>query len=182
MESYFRILPYFVLHKWNMISGYLHYHWIQSVCNYLHYNCRVTKFNQLIEFNQSIRRRTSERKITIILKALFKLTNQNWWPNQISQSFNSNAHAWWNGKYNRNSYFWKQKRKLIIRSIEIKIDAKNVMFWLLKKTYERRKTEAVAQRCSVKKVFLEISQNSQENTCTRVSFLIKLQAPPGICH
>ena len=36
--------------------------------------------------------------------------------------------------------------------------------------------EAVAQTCSVKKVFLEISQNSQENTCARVSFLIKLQA------
>ena len=36
--------------------------------------------------------------------------------------------------------------------------------------------EAVVQRCSVKKVFLEISQNSQENTCARVSFLIKLQA------
>ena len=32
--------------------------------------------------------------------------------------------------------------------------------------------QAVAQRCSIKKVFLEISQNSQENTCTRVSFLI----------
>ena len=30
--------------------------------------------------------------------------------------------------------------------------------------------------CSVKKVFLEISQNSQENTRARVSFLIKLQA------
>ena len=28
-----------------------------------------------------------------------------------------------------------------------------------------------------KKVFLKISQNSQENTCTRASFLIKLQAP-----
>ena len=27
-----------------------------------------------------------------------------------------------------------------------------------------------------KKVFLEIPQNSQENTCARVSFLIKLQA------
>ena len=27
-----------------------------------------------------------------------------------------------------------------------------------------------------KKVFLEISQHSQENTCARVSFLIKLQA------
>ena len=36
--------------------------------------------------------------------------------------------------------------------------------------------EAVAQRFSVKMVFLEISQYSQENTCDRVSFLIKLQA------
>ena len=39
-------------------------------------------------------------------------------------------------------------------------------------------TEAVAQRCSVKKVFLEILLNSWENTCARVSFLIKLQAEP----
>ena len=29
--------------------------------------------------------------------------------------------------------------------------------------------EAVSQRCSVKKVLLEISQNLQENTCARVS-------------
>ena len=27
--------------------------------------------------------------------------------------------------------------------------------------------EAVANRCSVKKIFLEISQNLQENTCTK---------------
>ena len=33
--------------------------------------------------------------------------------------------------------------------------------------------EAVANTCSVKTVFLEISENSQENTCGRVSFLIK---------
>ena len=33
--------------------------------------------------------------------------------------------------------------------------------------------EAVAQRCSIKNVFLEILQNSQENTCVRVFFLIK---------
>ena len=33
--------------------------------------------------------------------------------------------------------------------------------------------EAVIRRCSVKKVLLEISQNSQENTCARDSFLIK---------
>ena len=31
----------------------------------------------------------------------------------------------------------------------------------------------VVQRCSIKKVFSEISQNSQENTYARVSFLIK---------
>ena len=35
--------------------------------------------------------------------------------------------------------------------------------------------EAVAQRCSVKKVFLKISQNSPENICARASFLKKLQ-------
>ena len=37
-------------------------------------------------------------------------------------------------------------------------------------------TKAVVQICSVNKVFLEISQNSQESTCVRVSFLINLQA------
>ena len=36
-------------------------------------------------------------------------------------------------------------------------------------------SEAVGQRCSVKKAFLEILQNSQENSCDRASFLIKLQ-------
>ena len=33
-------------------------------------------------------------------------------------------------------------------------------------------TEAVVRRYSVEKVFFEILQNSQENTCARVSFLI----------
>ena len=37
-------------------------------------------------------------------------------------------------------------------------------------------TEVVVRRCSVKKMFLEISQKSKENTCARVFFLIKLQA------
>ena len=35
--------------------------------------------------------------------------------------------------------------------------------------------ESSHQRCSIKKVFLKNSQNSQENTCAKVSFLIKLQ-------
>ena len=39
-----------------------------------------------------------------------------------------------------------------------------------------QQTEAVTRRCSLKKVSLEISQNSLENTYARVSFLIKLQA------
>ena len=30
--------------------------------------------------------------------------------------------------------------------------------------------EAAARRCYVKKVFLKISQNSQENICTRIFF------------
>ena len=37
-------------------------------------------------------------------------------------------------------------------------------------------SEAVDQRCSIKKLFLKISENVQKNTCARVSFLIKLQA------
>ena len=36
--------------------------------------------------------------------------------------------------------------------------------------------EAVTSRCSVKKVFLKISQNSQENTCVNVPFSLKLEA------
>ena len=41
------------------------------------------------------------------------------------------------------------------------------------------KVAGFVERCSVKKVFLEISRNSRENTCARVSFLIKLQASGG---
>ena len=35
-------------------------------------------------------------------------------------------------------------------------------------------TEAVVRKCSVKEVLLEISQNSQENTCVRISFFNSL--------
>ena len=52
-------------------------------------------------------------------------------------------------------------------------------FSLLKKDIEEfrqqsKSSEAVVWRCSAEKVFLEISQYSQEKTCARVSFLIKL--------
>ena len=39
-----------------------------------------------------------------------------------------------------------------------------------------KNSEAIVQRCSVKKVFLDIWQISQENTCARVYFLLKAQA------
>ena len=35
----------------------------------------------------------------------------------------------------------------------------------------------VALRCSVKKLLLKVSQNSQGNTCVRVTFLRTLKAP-----
>ena len=44
--------------------------------------------------------------------------------------------------------------------------------YLLVQTMETRSSH---RRWSVKKLFLEISQNSQENTCARDSFLIILQ-------
>ena len=51
---------------------------------------------------------------------------------------------------------------------------KTIFYFLLKFIFV---SEAVAQRCSVKMVFLEISQNSHESTCARVSFLNKAVAP-----
>ena len=61
-------------------------------------------------------------------------------------------------------------------------DLKRARRYSLEKSYLLQKTliwlmsEAVVQRCSVKKVFLKFSHTSQENTCARASFLIKLQA------
>ena len=45
------------------------------------------------------------------------------------------------------------------------------LYWKIRKQLNQ---EEVVWRCSVEKVFLEISQNSQENTCARVSFLTRL--------
>ena len=55
-----------------------------------------------------------------------------------------------------------------------RIIKRTIIPWTFK--LEKAILEVIFQRRSVKKVFLEISQNPQENTCGRVSFLIKLQA------
>ena len=62
--------------------------------------------------------------------------------------------------------------KLCIQStVAMKMD----VFWY----HLAHRIEAVVQRCSIKKVLLEISQNSQENTCLflikGLSFLISLK-------
>ena len=46
------------------------------------------------------------------------------------------------------------------------------------KNIDHDDAEAAAGGVLLEKVFLDISQNSQENTCVRVPFLIKLQASP----
>ena len=58
-------------------------------------------------------------------------------------------------------------------------ETSNTLVWLTNTLcYEPLQffSETVVQTCSVKKVFLEILQNSQENACARVFILIKLQA------
>ena len=56
-------------------------------------------------------------------------------------------------------------RKFFMRTIKVKIiDRYSILSNI-------ESIEAVVQRCSAKKVFLEVSQNLQEITCSRVSFL-----------
>ena len=50
---------------------------------------------------------------------------------------------------------------------------KNFIFCAVKIINKYLLSEAVVPRCSIKKLFLESSQNSKENTSVRVSFLIK---------
>ena len=67
-------------------------------------------------------------------------------------------------------YSTLRKSKIWIYKTEGKINQSVLNF--LKHYYFR----SSHLRCSLKKVFLEISQNSQENICARDYFLIKLQA------
>ena len=62
----------------------------------------------------------------------------------------------------RGSSFAKFLRTLVLKNFCERL--------LLKISISVRNLEAVVQRCSVKKMFLEISQNSQESNCARASF------------
>ena len=60
------------------------------------------------------------------------------------------------------------------------VSTKRYGFHLKDSLQTRIASEAVAQRCSVKNVFSRFSQNSQEDTCARVSFLINCR--PEACN
>ena len=88
----------------------------------------------------------------------------------------------WYNKYEylqHNFSLWNNKKKInrIMKKLkfyeffDVHMD-KILSTW----EYYVQSTEVVVRSCSIKKVFLEILQNSQENTCARVSFLINLQA------
>ena len=67
------------------------------------------------------------------------------------------------------------RKKSVPESLFIKVAGLR----LLRNTFQRlllNYPAAVAQRRSVKKMFLKISQNSQEDACARISFLIKLSS------
>ena len=69
------------------------------------------------------------------------------------------------------SYVVKGYKKEIIETMQ---NATNELFqWFLNNQMKAK--EVAGWRLSVEMVFLEISQNSQENTCARVPFLIKLR-------
>ena len=75
------------------------------------------------------------------------------------------------------SYFfisWSASRNLILRKLFTNCSGNFKK--IHSKRYVQEATEAVTWCVLLEKMFLKISQNSQENICTRVSFLIKLKA------
>ena len=65
--------------------------------------------------------------------------------------------------------------KFLLKRLELRLGLFSYTVYELLE-FQQDHSEAVVRRCSAKKVFFEISQNSQENACFRDSFLIKLQA------
>ena len=93
--------------------------------------------------------------------------------------FQSNLPFWTSPYYSKNISFLYIRIFLNSPSNEFKRDTweRSPLFWfnqsISRWIFFFRSSH---QRCSLKKVFLEISKNSQGNTCASVSFLIKLQA------
>ena len=69
----------------------------------------------------------------------------------------------------------KKRSSLDYRLVELLLDLKTASYInkICNNSYVVYKFRSSHPDCFVKKMFLEISQNSQENTCVRVSFLLK---------
>ena len=76
--------------------------------------------------------------------------------------------------YHQFIFFEILKKCASIKKYIPKLNYNPVMVKHLRQATMHSQTEVDAQRYSVKNVFLEILENSQENTCARVSFLMKL--------
>ena len=68
---------------------------------------------------------------------------------------------------------WISISKSLLRENISKLSLVKYQLWPLQSPV---KPEAVVQRYLLKEVLLKITQNSQENTCARVSFIMKFQA------
>ena len=88
-----------------------------------------------------------------------------------------------NCKWKINAITWRERKiRICVFLYDVQVNSNhgvkdnNIFIWFpLTLQNQPTNLEAVVQWCSVKKVFLEVLQNSQENSCARVSFLIKLQ-------
>ena len=72
-------------------------------------------------------------------------------------------------------FIQSHRDKLLIYFTETSFtDAIKKRNWAIQVSCIEYNTEAVTRRCSVKTVFLRVSEISQENACARVYFLMKL--------
>ena len=75
-------------------------------------------------------------------------------------------------------FYMKRENVLVVHVVKYawQLFLKKIHINILSTCKLDQSAEAAPQRCSIKKMFLKNSQNSQENTCAIASFLIKLQA------
>ena len=112
-------------------------------------------------------------KVNIIInwavKASISVENYLYHFFSFTREFSGNQRCLIFWKYKTRNMIWFGYMKLVLVFNKLRF------FYICIFTLLPQLSEAVAWSCSVKKVYLEILQNSQENTCARVSFLIKLQ-------
>ena len=114
-----------------------------------------------INISVAVKRRRDNKMVEPInIDIIFEILFQ--WLNPGTKTFNTKSSPSFLTKF----HLYHVTRKTLQTKVK-----RFLSFWIFGTEW----TFSFAQRCSVKKVFLEISQNPQESTCARVSFLIKTQ-------